>query len=78
MQIIKNQLDYSEKEAIMEFSIPHDPIILLGMINMKLRDFYPNMESLCEDLGVDIIEVTQTLLDAGFKYDFTTNQFHQI
>ncbi|MDH8677279.1 DUF4250 domain-containing protein [Fusibacter bizertensis] len=62
----------------MEFSIPHDPIILLGMINMKLRDFYPNMESLCEDLGVDIIEVTQTLLDAGFKYDFTTNQFHQI
>lgn len=62
----------------MEFNLPHDPIILLGMINMKLRDFYPNIESLCEDLGFDIIEITQTLLNAGFKYDFETNQFHQI
>ena len=29
---------------------PKDPIMLLSWVNMKLRDFYPSLESLCEDL----------------------------
>ena len=33
--------------------LPHDPYILLGFVNMKLRDAYPTLSALCEDLGAD-------------------------
>ena len=32
-------------------ALPNDPIMLLSMINLKLRDFYPTLDALCEDLG---------------------------
>ena len=62
----------------MEFELPHDPIILLGMINMKLRDFYPDMNQLCDDLELDFESINDTLITAGFKYDVQTNQYHKI
>jgi len=33
--------------------IPKDPVMLLSFINLKLRDYYPSLEQLCEDLEVD-------------------------
>ena len=33
--------------------LPSDPVILLGVVNTKLRDFYPTLDALCEDLGED-------------------------
>ena len=32
--------------------LPQDPNILLSYINTKLRDQYPSLEALCEDLDV--------------------------
>ena len=29
-------------------ALPNDPIMLLSMINLKLRDFYPTLDALCE------------------------------
>lgn len=60
----------------MEYELPKDPIILLGMINMKLRDYYSDMTSLCDDLELDYDSVDTTLDSAGFKYDAKTNQYH--
>ena len=32
--------------------IPADPMILIGYVNMKLRDFYPSLDAMCEDLNI--------------------------
>ena len=56
-------------------TLPSDPMILYSVINMKLRDFYPSLDALCDDLDED----KQTLLDAlakvGFRYDPERNAF---
>ena len=34
-------------------ALPNDPIMLLSVVNLKLRDFYKNLDALCEDLDAD-------------------------
>lgn len=55
--------------------IPNDPIILLGFINMKLRDEYPTFAQLCEDLELSAEEIEEKLGAAGYEYDPLTNRF---
>lgn len=55
--------------------IPKDPMMLLSFVNMKLRDFYPNIDILCEELDVDRQEITDRLKAAGYLYDQERNQF---
>ena len=33
--------------------VPKDPVMLLSFINLKLRDFYPSLAALCDDLDID-------------------------
>ena len=33
--------------------LPKDDYILLSLINTKLRDCYPSLEALCEDMELD-------------------------
>ena len=33
--------------------LPKDPILLLSVVNTKLRDEYKNLDALCEDLSVE-------------------------
>ena len=37
--------------------LPKDPIMLLSMINMKLRDRYASLDALCEDMDVSREEI---------------------
>ena len=30
-----------------------DPYMLLSIINLKLRDYYSNIDSMCDDLGIE-------------------------
>lgn len=55
--------------------LPKDPAILLSFINMKLRDQYDSLESLCDDLDVSQDEVIQTLQKIDYIYDEQLNQF---
>ena len=55
--------------------LPQDPYLLLSFVNMKLRDAYPTLAALCEDLGADEAALRQTLADAGFTYDAEHNTF---
>lgn len=52
-----------------------DPIILLSMINMKLRDFYKDLDALCEDLSIDKKALITRLQSVGFEYNNELNQF---
>ena len=41
--------------------LPKDSMMLLSVINTKLRDFYPTLDALCEDLDVDEKELNRSL-----------------
>lgn len=56
--------------------LPKDPAMLLSFINMKLRDQYDSLESLCDDLDVSQDEVIQTLQKIDYIYDEQLNQFN--
>lgn len=52
-----------------------DPYMLLSIINTKLRDFYSNLDELCEDLEYDINEVKDILNTINYVYDTNLNKF---
>nr|WP_300169753.1 DUF4250 domain-containing protein [uncultured Flavonifractor sp.] len=55
--------------------LPQNPMVLLSYVNTKLRDFYPSLDALCDDLQVDQDEIIQKLSSIGFQYDPARNQF---
>lgn len=55
--------------------IPSDPIMLLSFLNMKLRDFYPSLTALCEDLDVDEAEIIEKMRAINYEYDNAENRF---
>lgn len=55
--------------------IPSDPVMLLSFINLKLRDYYSDLEGLCEDLQLDRQELTDKLESIDYHYDPDKNQF---
>ena len=55
--------------------LPQDPMMLFSVINMKLRDFYPSLDALCEDLNVNKEELIQKLAAFGFEYSEENNKF---
>ncbi len=56
-------------------NLPKDPIMLMSVINMKLRDFYPSLDALCEDMDLDRSELEESLGKAGFEYNESQNRF---
>ncbi len=55
--------------------IPQDPFILLSYLNTKLRDFYPDLKSLCRDMCLNQEEIEEKMETVGFAYDQKVNQF---
>ncbi len=56
-------------------ALPNDPIMLLSVINLKLRDFYPTLDALCSDLDADKAALCEKLRTVGYEYDAQRNQF---
>lgn len=56
-------------------TLPKDPMMLYSVINMKLRDFYSSLDALCEDMGVDKMEIIRKLKEVGFEYNAEKNRF---
>lgn len=52
-----------------------NPYILLSYINTKLRDNYPSLKSLCEDLDIKEEEIIKNLQKINYQYDEKSNQF---
>lgn len=55
--------------------IPQDPVMLLSFVNLKLRDFYGNLDLLCEDLDADRAEIEKKLAGIDYHYEEKRNQF---
>ena len=56
-------------------SLPSDPMILFSVVNIKLRDEYPSLEALCDDMQVDRQQLEARLAQAGFEYNPEQNKF---
>lgn len=54
--------------------LPNDPVILLSVVNTKLRDFYQNLDDLCEDMQVSKDMILEKLKEIDYEYDNTKNQ----
>ena len=57
--------------------LPKDPILLLSVVNTKLRDEYKNLDALCEDLSVEKEKLTETLKAIDYLYDAAQNQLYR-
>lgn len=55
--------------------IPNDVMMLYSFINMKLRDYYPTLDELCDELGIVKQELIDKLATAGFEYNAQLNKF---
>ena len=55
--------------------LPQDPMILLSVVNTRLRDDYASLSELCEALDLDRCELEKKLEAIGFRYDANRNQF---
>ncbi|MBR4082938.1 MAG: DUF4250 domain-containing protein [Lachnospiraceae bacterium] len=55
--------------------IPSDPVMLLSFVNLKLRDFYSNLDSMCEDLELEKEELVKKLDGIDYHYSEEHNQF---
>ena len=56
-------------------SLPKDPVMLLSVVNTKLRDFYPSLEELAAAEGVTVEEIINTLEKINYVYDKNQNRF---
>lgn len=59
-------------------SLPKDPVMLLSVVNTKLRDLYPNLEELAAAESTTVEEVVEKLKTINYLYDETRNQFTQL
>ena len=55
--------------------LPQDPMILLSYINTKLRDDYPSLDALCDDLDADREALEGRLAAVNYTYDASQNRF---
>ena len=56
-------------------NLPEDPVMLYSFINMKLRDFYPSLDALCEDMNIEKGDIVQKLKAVGFEDSPEKNRF---
>ena len=54
---------------------PQDPYMLLSVVNMKLRDRFSSLDSLCEDMDCSRKEIEAVLATIDYQYDPEQNAF---
>lgn len=59
----------------MQTELPKEPALLLSVVNTKLRDYYPTLDALCEDMDADKGELIGKLESIDYRYDESKNQF---
>ena len=55
--------------------LPKDPVMLLGVVNTNLRDFYCSLEEFCKTKDVDQAALIEKLKKINYEYDEERNQF---
>ena len=55
--------------------VPKDPVMLLSFVNLKLRDYYSDLESMCDALEIEEKELVEKLAGIDYHYDREQNRF---
>lgn len=55
--------------------LPKDPVMLLSVVNTKLRDYYTSLYALCEDMQTEKQKIIDTLKGIDYEYDESRHQF---
>lgn len=55
--------------------LPKDPMLLLSVVNTKLRDYYHSLDALCEDMDIDKEKIIDALKAVDYEYDENRRQF---
>lgn len=55
--------------------LPKDPVMLLSVVNTKLRDFYSSLDEFCNAKDADKNEIVNALSAIGYEYNEESNQF---
>ena len=55
--------------------LPKDPYALLSYVNLKLRDYYSNLDELCKKEDIDLEKLIDKLKEIDYYYDSNLNQF---
>ena len=55
--------------------LPKDPMLLLSVVNTKIRDYYGTLDALCEDMNVDRAAVESQLKQIDYVYNAELNRF---
>ena len=58
-------------------TLPSDIYVLVSFLNMKLRDYYKNLDELCDDLDIDKEVLIKKLDSHGFYYNESNNQIKE-
>ena len=56
-------------------NLPKDPVLLLSVVNTKLRDHYHTLDELCDDLQINKTELIDILKGIDYEYDESRHQF---
>ena len=59
----------------MQNQLPKDPVILLSVINTRLRDYYSSLDELCRETAIRKEELTDALGRIDYEYSEEQNQF---
>lgn len=55
--------------------LPNDPMLLLSVVNTKLRDFYTDLDAFCEDANISKSELIEKMRGIDYEYDEDRHQF---
>lgn len=59
----------------MQTELPNDPVMLLSVVNTKLRDYYKSLDILCDEMNVSKEELVEKLSMIDYEYDAGQNRF---
>jgi len=56
-------------------TLPKDPVMLLSLINTKLRDYNSSLDDICKEYNLDKEYITEKLSMIDYHYNEERNQF---
>ena len=56
-------------------TLPKDPVMLLSLINTKLRDFNSSLDDFCKENNLNEYEIKKKLEMIDYHYDEFKNKF---
>ena len=59
----------------MNQQLPNDPMLCLSVVNTKLRDYYKDLDTLCDEMNIEKTGLIAKLKAIDYEYDESCNQF---